>query len=486
MAERGQIRGAPEPVRRPRRRTARTLTTRTVTVACAVALVSVLVTALVAVPLGVRATEREARQSLAGKADLVAGALATSGTPPRAALVRRLGTELDEQGVTSYLIAHGGADRQGLPDAVVRRVAAGADVSRRPALVNGRPSLLEGRPIGAGHGIVLVQPLRTGTGRIVWRNLWLPLTAGLAAGLLAGILLAARLSRPIRAAAVAAARLRAGDRTVRVPVEPPAEAEDLAHALNDLAAALAVSEARQRDFLLSISHELRTPLTTLRGYAEAIADGVIGTGDAAGTGRTMLSEAQRLDRLVSDLLALARLESSDFPLDVVEVDLSALVTEAAAAWRPRFTGAGLGLRVTVPDGPLRTDTDPGRLRQVLDVLLDNALRVVPDGGEVVLDVSPPVVGGPATATVQVRDNGPGFADDDLAVVFERGALHRRYRGERSVGTGIGLALAAGLVRRLGGRIDAGHAPEGGAAFTIRLPGRPGPVPSPVTGNAGLT
>ena len=73
--------------------------------------------------------------------------------------------------------------------------------------------------------------------------------------------------------------------------------------------------------------------------------------------------------------------------------------------------------------------------------------------------------------VEVRDGGPGFTDDDLAVAFERGALHQRYQGVRKVGSGLGLALAAGLVRRLGGRIEAGHAPEGGARFTVWLPDR---------------
>lgn len=78
----------------------------------------------------------------------------------------------------------------------------------------------------------------------------------------------------------------------------------------------------------------------------------------------------------------------------------------------------------------------------------------------------------AGGVLEVRDGGPGFTDDDLAVAFERGALHQRYRGVRKVGSGLGLALAAGLVRRLGGEIAAGHAPEGGAAFTVRLPGDP--------------
>ncbi|MDG4766667.1 HAMP domain-containing sensor histidine kinase [Solwaraspora sp. WMMD406] len=473
----------PYEIDRPRRpgppggyRWTRTLTARTVAVVCAVAGLSVLVTAAVAIPLGVRGTERGARASLAAKADLVAVALAAPAAgQDRSVLIDRLTGELAGQGVEVLLVERGTAAPQRLPTAVVRRLAAGEAVSGRPIRVAGRPTLVEGRPVGDGSAVVLLQPLRTGVGRAVWGNLWLALAAGLAAGLIAGVLLAARLSRPIRAAAHAAVRLRAGDRTVRVPVEPPVEAEQLAHALNDLTTALATSEARQRDFLLSISHELRTPLTTLRGYAEAIADGVVDLTDAARTGRIMLGEARRLDRLVGDLLALARLEASDFTLEVADFDLGTVLTDAVDAWSPRFAGDGVTLTVTPPDAPVVVRTDPGRLRQVIDILLDNALRVVPAGGTVRLGVPPGSAhADPRAVAVQVHDDGPGFTDGDLAVIFERGALHRRYRGERSVGTGIGLALAAGLVHRLGGRITAGHATGGGAVFTLLLPRRPAP------------
>lgn len=131
---------------------------------------------------------------------------------------------------------------------------------------------------------------------------------------------------------------------------------------------------------------------------------------------------------------------------------------------------GVPFRLETPGVPVPAYTDPGRIRQVVDGLLENALRVVPPGAPVVLAVRP---AGPAGGGVlEVRDGGPGFTDDDLRVAFERGALHERYRGVRKVGSGLGLALAAGLVRRLGGDIAAGHAPEGGAAFTVRVPADP--------------
>ncbi|RLK24631.1 two-component system sensor histidine kinase BaeS [Micromonospora sp. M71_S20] len=455
----------------PRHRPGRTLTSRAVLVTCAVALVSVLVTAIVAVPLAVRGVERRDQEALAAQARLAAEVLRPRLETGRTADEERIVRQLNAQGVDAYLVRGGVAERPGLPPRVVRRVAEGRNVSTRRPL-DGRRTLIEGRALPGGNGVVLTRSRPTAPWRQVVPSLWLPLLAGLAAGVVAGLLLARRLARPIRRAADAAARLRAGDRAVRVPVEPPDEVADLAYALNGLAAALATSEGRQREFLLSVSHELRTPLTAIRGYAEALADGVIGPVDAPDAGRTVLAEAQHLDRLVSDLLALARLEAADFPLEPVPVDLARLAADAGRTWADRCAKVGVPFRAEVPDAPVPAYTDPGRIRQVVDGLLENALRVVPPGAPIVLAVraagADPLAGG----VVEVRDGGPGFTDDDLAVAFERGALHQRYRGVRKVGTGLGLALAAGLVRRLGGEIAAGHAPEGGAAFTVRLPPDP--------------
>ena len=109
--------------------------------------------------------------------------------------------------------------------------------------------------------------------------------------------------------------------------------------------------------------------------------------------------------------------------------------------------------------------DPQRLRQVVDGLIENALRVVPPGAPIVLELT----GGTGSAMLQVRDGGPGLAPEDYDVAFEQGVLRRGTRDRREVGTGLGLALARGLVTRMGGTIAAGPAREGGACFTISLP-----------------
>src|SRR6185295_19365355 len=127
-------------------------------------------------------------------------------------------------------------------------------------------------------------------------------------------------------------------------------------------------ENRQRSFLLSVSHELRTPLTTMKGYAEALADGVIGPDGAQRAGQTMLAESEHLDRLVEDLLVLARLEADDFPLEILQVDLVALAANAGELWGARCAAVGVALRTELPDQPVVVPTDPGRIRQIVDGL----------------------------------------------------------------------------------------------------------------------
>ena len=139
--------------------------------------------------------------------------------------------------------------------------------------------------------------------------------------------------------------------------------------------------------------------------------------------------------------------------------------EAATVWRTRCQADGVMFQLTAPAVPLIAHTDPRRLRQVIDGLAENALRVTPAGAPMVLSLTST----PGAAVLQVRDGGPGLSDEDYRMAFDRGRLHSRYQGIRPVGTGIGLALMHGLVTRMGGIIQAGPAAEGGACFTITLP-----------------
>ncbi|GAA3279645.1 HAMP domain-containing histidine kinase [Dactylosporangium vinaceum] len=446
----------------------KSLAARTALVTCIVAVLSVIVTAAVGIPLTATQTNKAARQRLADDTKLTAELMRPrfNNTPRNPADEAGVAKRLADQGIQVYLIRAGQPDRAGLPAGVVKLIAAGQNVEVRLARVDGELQLVAGRAIGKdGNGVVLAEAPPGGALARFASQLWIALLAGLAAGLIAGPLLARRIARPIRNVATAAKRLSAGDRSVTLSPDGPAEVAELAQAVNGLTAALATSEGRERDFLLSVSHELRTPLTTIRGYAEALADGVVGAEGAQRAGQTVLDEAERLDRLIADLLVLARLEAADLPIEVVEVDLTQLLATAAEAWGGRAAQAGLLLRTELPPFAVPVLTDPGRIRQIIDGLLENALRVVPEQAPLVLALFTDAT----SARIEVRDGGPGFTDEDLAVAFERGALSRRYQGMRKVGSGLGLALAARLSRRLGARIEAGHAPEGGAKFTVTTP-----------------
>jgi len=358
-----------------------------------------------------------------------------------------------------------GAAPGALPADVVGAAAAGQVVDTTVS-VGGRRYFVEGRPLPAGGSVLLLQPASAARAITTpLRNrLLIALAAGLALAVVAGLWLSGRLARPLVHAAAAAEQLSHGRRDVRVTPEGPAEVAAVSESLNALAAALTTSEDRQRAFLLSVSHELRTPLTAVAGYAEAIADGVVAPEELPSVGTTMVAEAARLQRLVDDLLDLARLGADDFRIDISDVDIVALLAAAGEVWRARTARDGVELRLELPDAPLPLRTDAVRVRQIVDGLAENALRVTPSGAPIVLAARAVADG----VQIEVRDGGPGLTDDDIQVAFERSALYDRYRGVRRVGTGIGLALVGGLAERLGGRAEAGHAPEGGAKFSVTL------------------
>jgi len=439
-----------------------------ITVVClAIAAVAVVVAGLVAARL-IRTTGTDVlRQSLSAQADVVASQLDETGIGNRlnvgkvAEVVRGQGIDVVVRRPNGTL---GGA---GTEAAIAATKAGLTRTGSATVVVEGQQYLVEVRTVGAkGAAFALVQSTEIGEarGRTLVRNTVLALGAGLAVAAIAGLVLSRMLSRPLRRVASVAGGMRAGRRDLRVPVEGPSEVADVAKSVNELADALQYSEARQREFLLSVSHELRTPLTAVTGFAEAIGDGVAEGEDARRAGQTIHREAERLERLVSDLLELARLGADEFRLDPARLDLAALVDECADVWRLRCARQDVTLVVERPPGEVPVIADPRRLRQVVDGLAENALRVTPAGAPIVFSL----VAGDGQARLAVRDGGPGLAPEDYPVAFERGVLNRRYRDRRPVGSGIGLALAHGLVTRMGGTLTAGPAPEGGAAFTVAL------------------
>lgn len=438
----------------------------TVLLAVAVATIAAVVAALVSLPLIRSNAEALATAELARLADLTATALRVD-PQGRYVLPPRVAGVLEVEQVTAYVV---GPDAAELPEGVtsddVEAVTTGSGVQAQADTAAGTV-LVVGRPFEPGIGVILVQPssVAGGTATEVIARLLIALVIGLAIAVAIALVAGAWLTTPLRRAADAAMRLGRGERGIHVRPEGPAEVADMADALNRLAAALAVSEGRQREFLLSVSHELRTPITSVRGYAEALSDGLVDEGDVARTGSVMAAETHRLDRLVSDLLDLARLRADDFVIDCVDVDLVAMLRDAAEVWADRCQRADVRLVMDLPSAPITVRADPLRLRQIVDNLAENALRLVPAGGAIAMRAHSDAGWG----IVEVRDSGPGLTEQDQEVAFEPGILHERYRGLRPVGTGLGLALVGRLASGMGGWARAGSAPEGGAAFTVAVP-----------------
>jgi two-component system sensor histidine kinase BaeS len=317
-------------------------------------------------------------------------------------------------------------------------------------------------------GFVLVRPTRLDAANLrPYRQglLLAALVAGLAAALVA-LILARAISRPVRRVAAASRSLGADASPEPVPVEGPDELKALAESFNDMAAKLARARAAERAFLLSVSHELKTPLTAIRGWAEAFADGAVSAEEAA---ETIAVEAARLDRLVQDVLDLARMNRIEFTVRSEAIDLSEVVVQAVKRHEAQAAAFDVELEAAL-DGPAPARGDADRVVQVVSNLVENALRVTPAGGRVRVTATPGVV--------IVEDTGPGLRPDDLPQAFERFYLWSRYEGDRPVGTGLGLAIVKELTEKMGGSVEVSSEPGRPTRFLVRLPDSEAVLPTP--------
>ncbi|MDQ1429616.1 MAG: two-component system, OmpR family, sensor kinase, partial [Actinomycetota bacterium] len=235
----------------------------------------------------------------------------------------------------------------------------------------------------------------------------------LAIAVLVAAYLARRMTRPLAAMEATARSIAGGDLSARVDASHVADDElgSLANAINAMAADLDEARGHERAFLLSVSHDLRTPLTSIRGYADAIADGTVEGMDARIRAANVISsESRRLDRLVADLLDLARLDAHQFSLHPAPVDARAVVADAVDAFSP--AAAEIGVELVVEPGPaLPVEVDPQRLAQIVANLVENALKFATS--RVVVGLS--TAGAPGSGVVELRvdDDGTGIAPADL-------------------------------------------------------------------------
>ncbi len=277
--------------------------------------------------------------------------------------------------------------------------------------------------------------------------------------------------RPLEEMERVSHRIAAGDLTLRLD-EPPADDEigRVSRSFNAMVARLEGMLTRQQRFMADVSHELRTPLTALAGGIEMMLLGAHTSDPAAGARllRSMYAETERMRRLVEELLTLARLDEGRLSLKIESVDATALVAALCEDARP--LARGQTLRCEAPSEPLPVRADADRLKQVLLILLDNALKFTPEGGEVTLSVKRE--GHAPYALFQVADNGVGIAPEDAQHIFERFYRVDPARArpqQRAGGSGLGLAIARSLVEAHEGTISLTSAPNVGTTVTVRLP-----------------
>ncbi|RFU40166.1 HAMP domain-containing protein [Actinomadura logoneensis] len=309
--------------------------------------------------------------------------------------------------------------------------------------------------LGYGQGVTgppRVQPLRAIIAAVV---VAVPVIA-------CTLLLSRRVLAPIGALAMAARRLGAGDLSERVAVRGRDEIAELARSFNRMADSLQRSEEAQHRMVSDIAHELRTPLANIRGYLEALHDGVLAPDPDLIS--SLLEEAVLQQRLIDDLQDLALAESGALRMVRTPLDVRELLETCRVAHRAVAESHRVELAVEADAVPL-VEADPDRLRQVIGNLVTNALAATPPGGTITLRAA----SRDDTVRIQVADTGRGLAPGELLHVFDRFWRADSARGRATGGRGLGLSIAQGIVQAHGGTLDAESDPGRGSTFTITLP-----------------
>ncbi len=480
--------GAPD---RPRRR----LRTRLLVAMVAIAF-GVLVLAAVGAGAIARSTANAAAvRNLEKEAPAVAAEIDTLGrqfrrnraTSPNAAatLCRGLGGVLRISGTSVVVVTANGTVQEGVAPLLGSSCANQGNVQlprdlqpsdlnvdqlivgqRQSGVVNGTAFVADPLPtVGSITPVVVLtqgvqtQPLGRAGGYFLLTGALALIVAGLVSAYLAR-----RLTKPIAAMRDTAQRIAGGDLSARVGLHggPDDELQSLARSLDAMANELETARGHERAFLLSVSHDLRTPLTSIRGYAEAIKDGLVDDpAERARAGSIIAAEARRLERLVADLLDLARLDAHQFSLNPKPVDARDVVYDAVAGFVP--SARDWGLRLEVMRGtPAPADLDPERLAQITANLVENALKYARSAVRVDVDRQDGQV------ELHVDDDGPGIPAADRDHVFERLYTARHAPG-RKVGTGIGLAIVHELAGAMGGAARCEPIEAGGTRFTVTIP-----------------
>ena len=311
-----------------------------------------------------------------------------------------------------------------------------------------------------------VLPVETNVPSLSRIFIWSGILAG-GVALILTIFLSRRILAPVESLSRAARALAGGDFSRRVEARSKDEVSELGRTFNAMADELARTEELRSSLVADVAHELRTPLSNVRGYLEAIKDGVVSPDEA--TLESMHEEVLLLTRLIEDLQELALAESGRMTLNVELCDLADLARKAVVSIQPQAEAKGIKLRMYAASEVL-IHADPGRIGQVIRNLLVNASNYTPSGGSIRVVVNRRE----DEAWVSVEDTGSGIPNEELPHVFER--FHRvdRSRSRATGGVGLGLTIAKQLVEAHGGRIMVNSQNGKGSTFTFTIPAGTGP------------
>ena len=280
---------------------------------------------------------------------------------------------------------------------------------------------------------------------------------------LIGLLLTRRVVTPLAEVIAAAEEIASGNLQTRVRVKAPDDLRDLSESFNKMADSMERNDRERRDMLADIAHELRTPLTILRGRLEGIIDGVY-PADEKHIGPA-LEETYVLERLVEDLRLLTLAESRQLVFEKQTLDLNELARHVINVFQAQADENQVTLAVEGDTAAGKVLLDPGRTQQVIGNLVNNALRYVPSGGRIWIEIH----AGEGEVSISVSDTGPGVPEADLPYIFNRFWRGEKSRSRSSGGAGLGLAIVRQLVEAQGGTISARNIPQGGLQVTCEFP-----------------
>ena len=334
-----------------------------------------------------------------------------------------------------------------------------------PTLTIGTPIIADGKVIGA---LLLHSPVQ-GLNAAVYRGfsiLILSILLAMALALLLSVALALAFTKPLQKMQASALQMAGGNYQAKTGVQQNDEIGELAQAIDRLSEQLHLASQEseklnqlRRDFVANISHELCTPVTVIRGSLEALCDEVVtDPAQVKSYHQQMLNESVFLQRLVNDLLDLSRLQNTDFKMDMQEISLCDVLNDAIRSAEHMARQKNIIIKQPQPMEPCTITGDYGRLRQMLLIVLDNAIKFSPPGGEVAVELK--------DMTIAIIDHGKGISAEDLPYIFDR--FYKVKSEDNKNGTGLGLAIAKQIAERHHIRLSARSKSTEGTVFHFQF------------------